>query len=111
VGLVASYLATSSVTHAHQQETTFQPSWTNPYFRKLPFVDNAINRYALKNRVSVAKILKGRNIEVMRFPLKTCVQLTFSGRSVGGVPIYCYAHDASGKPDPRRLVEEYSDGE
>ncbi len=88
-------------------------AWKSSIYADRPIVQDAIRRWAQKNKVSPQRAMEGRLIVWMNFPDRACVSLSLRPGSVGGVPVYCYAGDNSGAiyKQTTRLIEEYSNVE
>jgi len=88
-------------------------SWQDSAYAGYPNVQDAMQRWAAKDGISIDRAMSGRSIEMMHFSDRDCVQFQLSQGSVGGVPIYCYAVDISGpaSKETTKLVFEHSDVE
>src|SRR5882757_9471273 len=96
---------------ASRKERSEYIEWKNHFYSTRPFVQDALRRWAKKDRTTVERILADYNIEIMDFPTKTCVQFTYATPAVGGTPVYCYSRGKDHWPSPTDLIEEYSDVE
>ncbi len=88
-------------------------SWKESVYASDPNVQDAMQRWAAKDGISVDRAMATRSIEMMHFPDRDCVQFQIPTGSVGGVPIYCYRSDTSdliGRPITK-LIFEHSDVE
>ena len=78
---------------------------------RMAFVENASARWAKKTFTTVEQAMASRDIQVMHFQDKSCVQFVFNQPAAGGVPIYCYRASGGTVFDPLELVFELSDVE
>ncbi|CCA91804.1 MULTISPECIES: hypothetical protein [unclassified Novosphingobium] len=72
---------------------------------KIPFVHDAMRRWAAKSDTSVEKAMTGRTIKLSMFPEKECVKFVVDTPGLGEAPTYCYQHRSV------ELVEEHSNME
>ena len=72
---------------------------------EIPFVRDAMKRWAAKSDTTVESVMIGRTIELAIFPEKECVKFVVDAPGLGEAPTYCYQRR------PIELVEEHSNVE
>ncbi len=80
--------------------TTGAPSRTDD-LRQFAFVQDAIQRWADKDGISVEQAMHGRSIVAIPLSDRTCIQFQLDPISIGGEPVYCYrnANSVEGTTD------------
>jgi hypothetical protein len=79
---------------------------------RFSYVQDALNRWATKNRMSVEATLARYAPQAMMVRHQACVQFVPRRLALGGAPpVYCYAVDSSGWPTTQLIFEQSELGE